>query len=342
MLVLLLVAATLGVSPSPVPAPRNVPAQKIPAPRFASDVIRKQVEANDASTPSSAQPPFNLAGLKKTVAAVDAGESKDVDALLKRFPAAIEARKIAGVSTYLVTPSTLDPTLRHRLLVHVHGGGYAFFGGRAALTEAIIAAHYTHTTVLSIDYRRPPDYPYPAALDDTLAVWRALLRDHDPHAMALFGTSAGGGLAIAATQHMRAKGIPMPAAVFAGSPWDDLVRDDDSQFTNARLDDFLGDGASLAPLAKLYAGKRPLSDPGISPINGDFHNFPPTILITGTRDLLLSMTVRTHRKIRDAGSVADLDVFEGLSHADFLNSDAPESATAFRDVAAFFNRYVSR
>jgi len=342
MFAVLSVAGTLGMSASPVPAPRNVPAQNIPAPRFASDVIRQQIEANDASKPGKSQPPFSLARLKKTVVVVDADESKAVDTLLKRFPAVIEPRRIAGVSTYLVTPSTLDPALQRRLLVHVHGGAYAFFGGRAALTEAILAAHYTHTTVLSIDYRRTPDHPYPAALDDTLAVWRALLRDHDPHAMAIFGTSAGGGLAIAAIQHMRANGLPTPAALFAGTPWDDLIRDDDSQFTNAFLDDFLGDGTSLAPLARLYAGTRPLSDPGISPINGDFHNFPPTILITGTRDLLLSMTVRTHRKLRDAGAVADLDVFEGLSHADFLNSDAPESATAFRDVATFFNRYVSR
>jgi acetyl esterase/lipase len=226
----------------------------------------------------------------------------------------------------------------------VHGGAYALFGGFAALREAVLVAHYAHTAVLSIDYRMPPYHPYPAALDDTIAVWRDLVRrGHDPHAMALFGTSAGGGLTLAAVQKLRALGVPLPAALFAGTPWADLARDDDTQFTNAGLDDVLTNPEDLATFARLYAGHHDLRDPGISPIHGDFHGVPPTILISGTRDLLLSMTVRTHRKLRAAGVSADLNVFEGLSHAQYLLLDeAPESAEAFGDVAAFFDRHLTR
>jgi acetyl esterase/lipase len=142
---------------------------------------------------------------------------------------------------------------------------------------------------------------------------------------------------------LRALGAPLPAALFAGTPWVDLARDDDTQFTNLGLDDVLTSSESLGNFAHLYAGHHDLRDPGISPIHGDFHAFPPTILISGTRDLLLSMTVRTHRKLRAAGVIADLNVFEGLSHAQYLLLDqAPESAEAFGEVSAFFDRHLAR
>jgi len=323
-----------------MPEPRVLPARSIPVPTSVSTVVQRAIAAPiviDAPLPAG------RAALKRTIAQIDAGEVAAVERLLRTYPARIVHDRIAGVPVYWVTPSNADPGLRRRLLVHVHGGAYALFGGFAALREAVLVAHYARTAVLSIDYRMPPDHPYPAALDDTIAVWRDLVHGHDPHAMALFGTSAGGGLTLAAVQKMRALGVPLPAALFAGTPWADLARDDDTQFTNAGLDDVLTNTEDLATFARLYAGDHDLRDPGISPIHGDFHGFPPTILISGTRDLLLSMTVRTHRKLRAAGVVADLNVFEGLSHAQYLLLDeAPESAEAFGDVATFFDRHLAR
>jgi acetyl esterase/lipase len=324
---------------APLPGPRQLPARSIPIPTTVSPVIQ-----NAIAQPLEAQPapPSAPAVIKKIMASVNAAQRTAVAALLKRYPAKVVAGKTGGVPTYLVTPSTLDPALRHRLLLSLHSGGYVAFAGVAGLTEAILVAHYTRTPVLSIDYRMPPDHPYPAAIDDTVAVWRQLLRTHDPHAMALFGTSAGGGLTLAAVQRFRALGLPLPAALFVGAPWADLARDDDTQFTNAGLDDVLGDGAALRVLARLYAGKRSLADPGVSPIRGDFRHFPPTILISGTRDLFLSTTVRTHRKLREAGVLAELNVFEALSHDEFVFEDtSPESAEAFGEVAAFFNRHLT-
>jgi acetyl esterase/lipase len=95
--------------------------------------------------------------------------------------------------------------------------------------------------------------------------------------------------------------------------------------------------------ALLYADGRDLKDPMLSPVYGDLKGFPPTILTSGTRDLFLSLTVRTHRKLRGAGVEADLPVFEGLSHAQYtINPDAPETREAFEEIARFFDRRMQR
>ena len=116
----------------------------------------------------------------------------------------------------------------------------------------------------------------------------------------------------------------------------------DSYFTNQGLDAVLGQYEGLLEAAaKLYAGNKGLSHELISPINGNFIGLPPTILISGTRDLFLSNTVRTHREFRRAGIPADLHVFEGQSHGHYLLANhCPESDEALGEVASFFDRYL--
>ncbi len=141
-----------------------------------------------------------------------------------------------------------------------------------------------------------------------------------------------------------AEGLPTPAALFLGTPGADLTQTGDSMFINAEIDQILGryEGRASASI-RLYAGDRDLTDPMLSPINGDLSGFPPTILITGTRDLLLSTTALTHRKLRNAGVPAELHVFEGMSHTTYLIAhQSPESRDAFAEVAAFFERHLRR
>jgi epsilon-lactone hydrolase len=263
-------------------------------------------------------------------------------AMKEKLGVKVEATKIAGVNCYIVTPNRIPPENRRRLLVHVHGGGYVFGPGEAALPEALMMAGFGGFKVISIDYRMPPDFPYPAAMDDAMAVWKTLVKQHDHRRLAIFGTSTGGAMTLAMVLRARDEKLPLPAAIAPGTPWADIDKIGDSYADNEWIDNVLvtWDGW-LGRAAKLYANGTDLKNPYISPIYGDFKGFPPTILTTGTRDLFLSNTVRTHRKLRRAGVTADLNVYEGQSHAQYqFNLDAPETKEAFTDIAKFFDKYL--
>jgi epsilon-lactone hydrolase len=138
----------------------------------------------------------------------------------------------------------------------------------------------------------------------------------------------------------KAEGLPLPGAIAPCSPPCDLTATGDSFSTNEWIDNVIVsfDGYPKRVL-KLYAGDRDLKDPQLSPIYGDFHGLPPTILMSGTRDLLLSDTVRAHRKLRRAGVTADLHVYEGLSHAQHLydpTQTVPKEV--FGEIALFLKR----
>lgn len=264
--------------------------------------------------------------------------------LRKELGVKVELTQIAGVNCYIVTPDFVAEENRDRLLVHLHSGGYVFSSGEAATREAILMAGLGRFKVVSVDYRMPPDFPFPAAVDDAAAVWRELASVHDPRKMAVFGTSAGGGLTLALVLRARQLKLPLPAAIAPGTPWADLNKTGDSYFINEMIDNVLVsyDGW-IGDAVKLYANGHDVRDPLLSPIYGDFQGFPPALLTSGTRDLFLSNTVRTHRKLRRAGVEAELHVFEGLSHSQFRGEPtAPEVKEHFGELARFFDSRLAK
>lgn len=320
---------------------RDLPARKIPVPATVSPELQKIIAPawkgnNDALS-------FTPEQWKAFQKRADDGRAKALQPVKRRLHVTVEVQKIAGVRVYRVKPEAVAPENRTRLLVHVHGGAYVIGGGEAAAAEAVLMAAHGKIEVVSVDYRMPPDFPFPAALDDTIAVWKEVIKTHSPGSVGLFGTSTGGGMTLATVIRLKELGLPRPGAIMAGTPWSDLTKTGDTYFTNEYVDNSLGtyDGL-LQAAAKLYAGKHDLKEPLLSPIYGDLSGFPPAILLSGTRDLFLSNTVRTHQKLLQAGNVAELLVFEGQSHAQYLAPDTPESATAFQEVAQFFDRHLKK
>lgn len=267
----------------------------------------------------------------------------NLPALKEKLGVTVEPSTMGGVKVFIVTPKSIPPINQNRLLVHVHGGGYVFGPGEAAVPEAVLLAGFGGFKIISVDYRMPPDAPYPAAMDDAMAVWKEAVKIAKPQNMAIFGTSTGGAMTLAMVLRAKDEKLPLPAAIAPGTPWSDIARIGDSYQTNEWIDNVLvtWDGW-LGRAAKLYANGRDLKDPYISPIYGDFSNFPPTILTSGTRDLFLSNTVRTHRKLRRAGVIADLNVYEGMSHAQYQDVNTPEAREVFTDIAQFFDRYLGK
>lgn len=267
---------------------------------------------------------------------------KGIPAMLDRLHVKSVASVINGVKVFTVTPETIPLENRDKVLIHVHGGCYVLFPGQSGTTEAIMMAGFGHYKVISVDYRMPPEAYFPAALDDAVAVYKEVLKDTPAKNIAFFGTSAGGALTLEMVLRARAQGLPVPGAIAPGTPMSDVTKTGDSFYTNEKIDNILvsRDGFCDAGTV-IYANGHDLKDPLLSPVYGDMHGFPPAILTTGTRDLLLSNTVRVHRELRRAGVAAELTVFEGQSHAQYQFDDrVPETKEAFDEIAAFFGEHL--
>jgi acetyl esterase/lipase len=265
-----------------------------------------------------------------------------LSALRERTGVTSTSGTMGGVPVYIITPKNLPAEDADRVLLNFHGGGYVLGPGESGAMEAMLMAGIGGYRVIMPDYRMVPDHPYPAAMDDAIAVYKELLKTIPAERIGVFGTSTGGGMTLAVVLRAKAEGLPLPAAIAAGTPWTDLSKTGDSYFTNEHVDNILMsyDGW-LGEAAKIYAAGHDLKDPMLSPIYGDVSGFPPTMLTSGTRDLFLSNTVRMHLKLRQAGVIADLIVFEGMSHAQYhMLPDAPETKFHFTELGKFFNRYM--
>jgi len=188
----------------------------------------------------------------------------------------------------------------------------------------------------SVDYRMPPDHPYPAALDDCLTVYKALLEQRRPDQIVVGGGSAGGNLAAALMLRARDESLPMPACLVLITPEVDLTESGDTFSTNLGIDTVLTQ--RLTGSINLYANGADLTDPYLSPLFGDLSAFPPTFLQSGTRDLFLSNTVRMHRALRDVGVGAELHVWEAMPHGGFMG--APEDAQIAAELRRFLHAHV--
>ena len=263
-------------------------------------------------------------------------------AMRERMHVKVEAATIDGVKVAIVTPDDIPAQNRDKVIVHVHGGCYVYFPGESGTTEAIMMSGFGHYKVIAVDYRMPPDAYFPAALDDAMTVYKSVLKTTDPKNVGIIGTSAGGALTLEMVVKAKQDGLPMPGAIAPGTPMADVTKTGDSFYTNEFVDNVLvSPNGFCDDAAAFYAHGHDMKDPLLSPVNADMAGFPPAILTTGTRDQLLSNTVRVHRKLRRAGVEAELNVYEGESHAQYQFDDrVPETKEAFGDIAAFFGKHL--
>jgi len=337
----LLLASSPALAQAPLP-PREEPAKTIPVPSTVSPamqaVIAQPLRTNWDHPPTTPEAWTELVNTLKSAAA------PQVAPMAERLHVKIEPSTIAGVRVYTLTPDDIPAGNRNRLLVHVHGGCYVLNPRLAALPEALLLAGLGHMKVIAVDYRMPPEAYFPAALDDAVAVYKAAIGMVPPGNIGVFGSSAGGALTLEMMLRANAENIPMTGAIAPGTPMSDVTKQGDTFQTNALVDNVLvsPDGFCDAE-TRFYAHGHDLADPMLSPLYGDLHGFPPTILTSGTRDLLLSNTVRVNQKLRQAGVDTMLQVFDAQSHAQFYRDDRiPEVQEAMGEIAAFFDAHLGR
>ena len=257
------------------------------------------------------------------------------------FNVKIQIAALAGVEIYKVSPRKPNSSMDGRVFLHIHGGGFALRGGIASAFEGSAIASTSGIDVISVDYTLSTESLFPQLL---MSYWLSIknyLKLYQLNLIAVGGSSAGGNLTLALVHKLKALGLPVPGALYVGTPNIDFLYAGDTIVTNEYVDNTI---VSLKGFVnafhEVYAGDHDLKNPLISPIYGDFSGFPPTYLVSGTRDLFLSDTVRAHRKLRDAGVVADLNVFEGVPHGAYLVPGSGEYNAALGDLKKFLQIHL--
>lgn len=285
--------------------------------------------ASDAEVPQT---------LQQRRAMLDASQLRHRDQLLKLFPGVVTTdTQVAGLPVRDVVPPGAHAD---RVLICLHGGGFNADSG--SYSESIPVAALTKTRVVSVRYRLAPEAPFPAAVDDVVAVYKELLKRYKPNRIGIFGSSAGAGLTLQTAVRLKQLGLPMPAALGSFSTPSDMVEGGDSRslYNTDGLRGYVP--VNTTPLDPEYVGSTDRRNPVLSPLFADLHGMPPTLFLTSERDLLLSATSTMHRAFLKAGDDARIIVFEGLPHCFWNNNTLPETKEAWGYMAGFFNTQLGR
>jgi acetyl esterase/lipase len=307
------------------------------------DVRRYLESLPDPATLPVWPTPHDAAGWKRLWDAGEAASETKVQLTLKRYEPTIVARKVSGVPVLDIKPKGWKDS--PKLLVHLHGGAYALYSAHSRLPSSVPAAAATGLRVISIDYTVSPTGKWPMVTDQVLAVLVGLQQEgHRLKDIAIYGESAGGGLAAGSVLKMRDKGLGMPAAVVLWSPWADLTNRGDSAITLKDFEPIHVYDRHLRPAADAYADPKDQKHGYVSPVYGDYSKgFPPTLIQGGTREIFLSHFVRLYRAIDDSGGSAVLDLYDGMPHIFQVRpelADATETRAALKKMASFLKQHL--
>lgn len=326
----------------------TVTATDITAPisAFLSDAA-KDALVTQMTTPRD----FSMAGgIEEVRARGDARAKKVLDGWLRAEPAEIVDTHIDGVHVHIVTPKGgVSEKNRNRVLINAHSGGFMFGGTYGGQIEAVPMAAYGDVKVIAVDYRMAPEHLYPAASEDMEAVYRHVLKETPAENIGIYGCSAGGTLAAQMVPWLESKGLPKPGAIglFCSGIVNGFWYGGDSQVTSGLLNGVQAQaaaGSDEEPPRDYFDGidkNTRFITPGEFPET--LATFPPTLVVTGTRDISMSNAIVSHTRLALAGVTAELHVQEGLGHGSFaMLPGIPESKTTHEIIWSFFDRHLGR
>lgn len=261
-----------------------------------------------------------------------------VDKLPRPRKVDYEETTVGGVPAIVATPTAAESD---RQILYLHGGGYIMGSPRSHIAMAARLGKRAGAVVTVIDYRLAPEHPYPAAVDDCVAVYRDLASRVDPALIAIAGDSAGGGATLATLCALRDAGDTLPACAYVLSPWTDLTGSGESMRTKADVDPMINP-ALITMTAEMYAGETPLDDAGVSPLFADLAGLPPMLIQTGTDEVLLSDSTRLAERAKASGMHVELDLADGMWHVyQGFAGYMPEANEALIHAARFIRSHSS-
>ena len=293
--------------------------------------------ARDAALPE----PNNLRGWKKVWSGNENYFKTVSKSVAKQYQPSIEERQLGGVHVLDIKPKGWQNN--GKVLIYTHGGGYTMFSARSTLNSAGPVAHDTGLRVISVDYTLAPFAKFNQIINQVIAVIQGLQKQgYRLKDMAIYGDSAGGGLAAGAVLKMRDQGLGMPAAVVLWSPWADITATGDTYETLEAADPILYYPNNLKNCAAAYVPPAEQKNPYVSPVYADFHQgFPPTLIQGGTKEIFLSTMVRLYQARDQAGIPVRLDIYEGMWHVfQAYHWNLPESRLARKKMRDFLQLHL--
>lgn len=318
------------------------PAFELPPSELSSPEARA-AQAMRAKMPGGAPPAdLDIAVVRHGLEAMLAPQ---VARMREVYPVDVAEQVIEGVTTHVVTPRG-KPHDQQRVLINLHGGGFAMCADACALLESIPVAALGEYKVITVDYRMAPEANHPAAVQDLEIVYRELLKDYDAKRIGIFGCSAGGSLTAQAAAWLPTRGLPQPGAIGIFGAGAVRFSTGDSAYVTAYID-----GSFPAPpkpgergpdITRGYFDGSDMSDPIISPaLHPDvLAQFPPTLIITGTRAMDLSPAVYTNSQLLKAGVRSTLIVGEAMGHCYIYQPELPEARDAHQAIVNFFREHL--
>jgi acetyl esterase/lipase len=266
-----------------------------------------------------------------------------VERALKDYAPTLAERKLGGVPVLDIKPKGWTDS--RKVLVYLHGGAYTMGTSRSSLVKSAPAAAATGYRIISVDYTVAPQARWQQVTDEVIAVVGALVKEGHPlKDLALFGDSAGGGMAPGVVLKMRDQNLGMPAAVVVWSPWSDITETGDTYVTLRNAEPTYLYETILKPAADAYADPKDQKHPYVSPVYGDYtKGFPPTLIQGGTKEIFLSNFVRQYQALDAAGQTVKLDLYEGMPHV-FQGQlpESPEAKLALKKMREFLVLHLGK
>ncbi len=319
---------------------------EVPASRILSEAAKESLKVTPLTEGPGAPPLPAAPDMATTRRLLEERLGPKLRHMREIFPVDVEETTIDGVSAAIVTPRDGIPASnRNRVIINAPGGGF-FLGNRAnGLLISIPIAAEGRFKVITITYRQGPEFQFPAATEDFTKVYRAMLKSHRPTQIGLVACSAGGTLVAEATAAFQKLGLPAPGVlgIYCSGANPKWMQGDSASFFQLLMPLRPVAGGASPNIDGAYFGSRDLNDAAISP-DVDLAvlaKFPPTLFVSGTRDMAMSQAAYSHRRLLQAGAQSQLLIYDGLAHGFMTNPDLPESRELYKLAAKFYDAHLS-